>query len=192
MAKARLSTEELHPARRRLPKLARRAPRPGVPTRPPGRSICHNADCGRTVYLQPMTDASDPARPPRHFARALWRGLLQRCPSCGTGPLFGSYLKVRDHCPACGEALYHHRADDAPAYFTILIVAHVVVGGVLTLERGLSPPIWVQLTIWLPLTLLGCLLLLPRVKGALVALQWALYMHGFDPTRAPDPSLDPG
>ena len=66
-----------------------------------------------------------------------------------------------------------------------------VVGGVLTLERGLSPPIWVHLAIWLPLTLIGSLLLLPRVKGALVALQWALYMHGFDPARAPDPSVDP-
>jgi uncharacterized protein (DUF983 family) len=139
-----------------------------------------------------MTDVSDPARPPRHFVPALWRGLSQRCPSCGRGPLFGKYLKVRDHCPACGEALHHHRADDAPAYFTILIIGHFVVGGALMLERGLSPPTWVQLAIWLPLTVLGCLLLLPRVKGALVGLQWALYMHGFDPTRASDPSLDPG
>ena len=156
------------------------------------RSICHNALCCLTVYVRPMTDAFDPERPPRHFVRALWRGLSQRCPSCGTGQLFGRYLKVRDRCPACGEALHHHRADDAPAYFTILLVGHFVVGGVLALERGLSPPTWVQLAIWLPLTLLSCLFLLPRVKGALVALQWALYMHGFDPTRAPDPSLDPG
>lgn len=158
----------------------------------PARSICHKAHCGRALYLQRMIEASDPARPPRHFARALWRGFSLRCPSCGTGQLFSRYLKVRDHCPACGEALYHHRADDAPAYFTILIVAHFVVGGALALERGLSPPTWIQLVIWLPLTLFACLALLPRVKGALVALQWALYMHGFDPTRTPDPSLDPG
>jgi uncharacterized protein (DUF983 family) len=139
-----------------------------------------------------MTDVSDPARPPRRFVRALWRGFSQRCPNCGTGQLFGRYLKVRDHCSTCGEALHHHRADDAPAYFTILIIGHLVVGGTLALERALAPPTWVQLAIWLPLTLLGCLLLLPRVKGALVALQWALYMHGFDPTHAPDPTLDPG
>ena len=178
-----------------MPEIARRStPARTGAIRPtsPARSICHKAHCGRALYLQRMIEASDPARPPRHFTRALWRGFSLRCPSCGTGQLFSRYLKVRDHCPACGEALYHHRADDAPAYFTILIVAHFVVGGALALERGLSPPTWVQLVIWLPLTLFACLALLPRVKGALVALQWALYMHGFDPTRTPDPSLDPG
>ncbi len=32
-----------------------------------------------------------------------------------------------------------------------------------------------------PLTVTLCLTLLPLVKGAIVGLQWALYMHGFDP-----------
>jgi uncharacterized protein (DUF983 family) len=62
----------------------------------------------------------------------------------------------------------------------MLVVGHFIVGGALALERGLSPPTWVHLAIWLPLTLIASLLLLPRVKGALVGLQWALYMHGFD------------
>ena len=125
-------------------------------------------------------DADPDAKPPRDYMRAMWRGFSERCPNCGKGRLFGKYLKVLDACPACGEALHHHRADDAPAYFTILIVGHFIVGGALSLERGLSPPTWVHLAIWLPLTLIGTLLLLPRVKGALVGLQWALYMHGFD------------
>src|SRR5262245_3064855 len=98
-----------------------------------------------------MTDAFVPEMPPAHCSRSPGRGLSQRCPSCGAGRLFGRYLKVRDHCPACGEALHHHRADDAPAYVTILIIGHFVVGGVLALERGLSPPTWVQLATWLPL-----------------------------------------
>jgi len=145
----------------------------------------------RASYVKPMSDGFA-ARPPRHFKRAIWRGVSQHCPNCGKGQLFGTYLKVQDRCLVCAEALHHHRADDAPAYFTILIVGHFVVGGVLALERSLSPPTWAHLAIWLPLTLVGCLLLLPRIKGALVALQWALYMHGFDPARAPDPSVDPG
>jgi hypothetical protein len=33
---------------------------------------------------------------------------------------------------------------------------------------------------WFPLTIGLTLLLLPRIKGALVGLQWALKMHGFD------------
>jgi uncharacterized protein (DUF983 family) len=139
-----------------------------------------------------MTDGFDATRPPRPFKRAIGRGFSQRCPNCGKGQLFATYLRVQDRCPVCAEALHHHRADDAPAYFTILIVGHFVIGGVLTLERSLSPPTWVHLAIWLPLTLIGSLLLLPRVKGALVALEWALYMHGFDPARAADPTVDPG
>jgi len=136
---------------------------------------------------QPEADA----RPPRDFVRAMWRGFSQHCPNCGKGRLFGKYLKVHDACPGCGEALHHHRADDAPAYFTILIVGHFVVGGALSLERGLAPPTWVHLGLWLPLTLIGCLLLLPRVKGALVGLQWALYMHGFGGTEQADIVSEP-
>ena len=105
-----------------------------------------------------MTEAPDVDRPPRDMMQAMLRGFSERCPTCGKGRLFGKYLKVRDACPACGEALHHHRADDAPAYFTMLIVGHFIVGGVLALEKGLAPPTWVHLAIWLPLTLLASLL----------------------------------
>ena len=118
-------------------------------------------------------------RSPRNLLMAMRRGFGRLCPQCGQGRLFGRYLKVCERCPACREELHHHRADDAPAYFTILIVGHFIVGGALSLERGLSPPTWVHLAIWLPLTLIATLLVLPRVKGSLVGLQWALYMHGF-------------
>jgi len=127
-----------------------------------------------------MIDYETPSCPPRDVVRAMWRGFSQRCPACGKAGLFRSYLKVRDACPNCGEELHHHRTDDAPPYFTIFIVGHVIVGGVLALERALAPATWVHLALWLPLTLLGSLLLLPRIKGTLVGLQWALYMHGFD------------
>ena len=108
---------------------------------------------------------------------------------CGEGRLFGSFLKVADRCPACGEELHHQRADDAPAYFTIVVVGHIIVGGVLSLERAYAPATWVHAVIWLPLTLIASLLLLPRVKGTLVGLQWALRMHGFggEPDRVEPP-----
>lgn len=93
--------------------------------------------------------------------------------------MFRAYLKVADRCPACGEDLSHQRADDAPAYFTMVVVGHVVVGGVLALERALAPEAWLQLALWLPLTAAMTLWLLPRTKGSLVGLQWALRMHGF-------------
>ena len=112
---------------------------------------------------------------------SLLRGAALKCPACGAGSMFRRYLKVADHCPQCGEALHHHRADDAPPYFTIVIVGHVVVSLVLAVEMAYRPPLWLHAALWLPLTVILTLLVLPVVKGALVALQWALLMHGFDP-----------
>lgn len=116
---------------------------------------------------------------PRDVPQAVIRGLRERCPACGEGHMFRAYLKVVDECPRCHEELHHHRADDAPPYFTILIVAHVVVGGILAMEQAFRPADWLQAAIWVPVTLIMSLLVLPRVKGALVGLQWALRMHGF-------------
>ena len=116
---------------------------------------------------------------PRPVWDALKRGGRQTCPACGAGALYSSYLKVNPACPTCGEELHHHRADDAPPYFTMTIVGHVVVAGVLYLEKAFAPEPWVHALIWLPLLVLMSLWLLPRVKGALVGLQWALRMHGF-------------
>ena len=76
----------------------------------------------------------------------------------------------------------------------MVIVGHVVIAGVLVLEKAYAPPSWVHLALWLPLTVILSLWLLPRVKGALVGLQWALRMHGFggeadDETTEPDMSM---
>jgi uncharacterized protein (DUF983 family) len=131
-----------------------------------------------------MLDAG--ARPSRDARTALLRGLLGRCPNCGRGRLFRAYLKVADHCEVCGEPFHHHRADDAPAYFVILIVGHIVVPMVLAVETAFAPPYWVHLVLWLPVILAMSLLLLPPVKGAIVAWQWTHYMHGFDPAAAPE------
>lgn len=110
---------------------------------------------------------------------AIRNGLRCRCPNCGRGRLFDRYLHVADHCPACSEPLLHHRADDGPAYLTILIVAHII-GFAIHL-------MWV---IWRPEPLVMALVLstgavalslalLPPLKGMIVAIQWARRMHGF-------------
>jgi uncharacterized protein (DUF983 family) len=123
----------------------------------------------------------------RPLQQALLRGAMGRCPACGEGRMFSSYLKVAPTCPHCGEELHHQRADDAPAYFTMVIVGHVVIAGVLAVEKAYGPPTWVQLAVWLPITLVMSLALLPLVKGMLVSLQWSLRMHGFG--KGPDPAM---
>ncbi|NJM36072.1 MAG: DUF983 domain-containing protein [Rhodomicrobium sp.] len=140
----------------------------------------------------PADIRSEPAQPKRQLFTAMWRGLRGRCPSCGEGRLFARYLKVADHCPACGEALYHHRADDAPPYFTILIAGHLIVPLLLAFEVALKPPLWLHAALWMPVTVGFCLALLPMVKGAIVGLQWALYMHGFDPNAEDEAALAEG
>ena len=130
-----------------------------------------------------IQNATGPVAPEREEARSWWsamrRGGALHCPNCGKGSLFERYLKVRHSCQTCQEALHHHRADDAPPYFTIFIVGHLIVGGVLSVEQAFHPEPWVQAVLWLPLTVVLSLALLPRIKGALVGLQWALRMHGF-------------
>jgi uncharacterized protein (DUF983 family) len=106
-------------------------------------------------------------------------GALGRCPACGQGRLFTRYLKVADQCGHCGEALHHQRADDAPPYFTIFIAGHLLVPMVLALETAYRPELWLHAAIWFPVTIAMCLALLPPIKGAIVGLQWANFMHGF-------------
>jgi uncharacterized protein (DUF983 family) len=119
----------------------------------------------------------------RSKKQAMWRGSLCRCPNCGTGHLFRKFLKVQDTCPHCGEALHHQKADDAPPYFTMMIVGHVVIPALIIVERIWHPAMLLQLAFWLPTTLILALALLQPVKGALVGLQWAVRMHGFAATE---------
>ena len=92
--------------------------------------------------------------------------------------MFGKYLKVADSCDNCGEELHHHRADDAPPYFTILITGHVLVPGVLWIERAYMPPMWVHMAVWLPLFAIICTLLLRPIKGATMGWMMRLGMTG--------------
>ena len=135
-------------------------------------------------------DAADLAERP--LQGAMLRGAQLKCPACGTGRMFRGYLKVVDNCPVCQEALHHHRADDAPPYFTMVVVGHIVVAGVLALEQAAAPPQWFHFALWLPLTLILSLLLLPPIKGSLVGLQWANRMHGFGDGSDDDAPADDG
>ena len=116
---------------------------------------------------------------PRDAQLSMWRGWRGRCPQCGQGRLFGGYLAVNEACPQCGLRLDGHRADDAPPYFTIMLVGHIIVPLMLLLEQKVQPPEWLHMVLWLPLTLILSLWLLPKFKGALIGLQFARRMHGF-------------
>ncbi|UPJ57172.1 DUF983 domain-containing protein [Bradyrhizobium sp. 192] len=117
------------------------------------------------------------------LAKAMWRGFRGKCPNCGEGHLFGRFLKVAGACDHCGEDLFHQRADDFPAYLVIVVVGHLVVPAILAVETAYAPAVWLQLAVWLPVTLFASLALLQPTKGAIVGLQWQIGMHGFEVSK---------
>ncbi len=130
-----------------------------------------------TEQIQPPALAT--SEPDRPLKPALWRGWRRRCPSCGEGAVLHSYLKVHDACSHCGEDLHHHRADDGPAYLTILLVGHLMAPLLLVVFENYRPAPMVLFSIFAVGCLSLSLYLLPRLKGAIVAFQWARRMHGF-------------
>lgn len=126
----------------------------------------------------------------RSMGRAMLNGMKLRCPHCGQGHLFTSYLKVADHCDVCGEEFFHHRADDFPPYIAIFITGHLIIGLMLEMEFHLQIEPWMYAVTLVPLALIIPLATLPSIKGAVVGMQWAARMHGFDPSnRHSDPAL---
>ena len=100
--------------------------------------------------------------------------------------MFTGYLKVADACKDCGEDFTHQRADDGPAWLTMLIVGHLMAPALHVYFVQFRPEPLALFTVFA----IGCvglaLLLLPRLKGLMVAFQWARRMHGFGHT--PDPT----
>jgi uncharacterized protein (DUF983 family) len=126
-----------------------------------------------------MTDTTSVIEEERELWPAVFKGFRRKCPRCGSGPLLKGYLKVRDNCTVCREELHHHRADDGPAYLTILLVGHLMAPLMHIVFVHYRPEPLVLFTIFT----IGCvglsLYLLPRLKGAIVGFQWARMMHGF-------------
>ena len=143
-------------------------------------------------------DRSAPPLPyakPASFLAAAKRGARGRCPACGEGQVFDGYLKVVPACAACGAPLGQLRADDAPPYFTIFVVGHLLVPLVLMVERHWMPPMWLHMALWLPLFTAFCILLLRPIKGATIG--WMMRLgftgdeHGPDQDRPAPPAAIP-
>ncbi len=117
-----------------------------------------------------MTDA--PPHADRPLATGLARGARMRCPNCGEGALYRAYLKVKP-CEACGHDNVGYPADDGPAYVTILLVGHLVIGPLLLFPFIWEAPLWLVIGTTLPALALLMLAALPVIKGAWVGLMWS-------------------
>lgn len=117
-----------------------------------------------------MTDSLTPVKKP--FWPTVSRATRGRCPSCGEGKLFRSYLKPVASCSSCNEALGHIRADDGPAWLTIVIVSHILAPVVLAIMPGNNwPVIGILAALLIPATAL-MLAMLPLAKGLFIGCIW--------------------
>jgi uncharacterized protein (DUF983 family) len=109
----------------------------------------------------------------RDIGLAIRRGLALRCPACGRGKLLAGFLQPAECCSSCGERTGEIRADDGPAWATILLVGHLISPAffVFAGRREAAPllPFLVIATLVVVLSLL----ILPRMKGLFTGLIWA-------------------
>ena len=119
--------------------------------------------------MSAMSDVSSP----RPVALGIKRGLKHRCPNCGQGELFSRYLKVNPECEACGHDLSQYRADDGPAYLTILLVGHLLVAPAFFFPFMWETNPWIMVPTALTVLTAVVLLALPRIKGGFIGLLWA-------------------
>lgn len=104
---------------------------------------------------------------------AIRRAAFGRCPKCGEGRLYKSYLKQVDRCAVCSEPYCHIRADDGPPWLTILVVGHIIVPLIFVMDSWTQWPIWMAASIWPVATALLAIAVLPRAKGVFLGIIWA-------------------
>ena len=72
----------------------------------------------------------------------------------------------------CGLSFASFNVGDGPAAFLIFVVGGIVVGLAILLELSASPPWWLHMLIWVPVTAVLTIGLLRIAKGLLLALEY--------------------
>lgn len=126
-----------------------------------------------------IADRNFSANLPKSGFQAVLRGIQNRCPSCGQVRLFLHFLKPIDRCTMCGQDWTAHQADDFPAYVAIFLTGHIMAPIIITLVNHANLPMWGMMMLILAVATTLMLALLQPAKGAIIAIQWWLGMHGF-------------
>lgn len=106
------------------------------------------------------------------FWTSIARGLVYRCPNCGKGRLFKKYLQQVKRCESCNEELGNIRADDGPAWLTILVVGHILAPFLLVFIPQVAWPEYVIMTAVISAALALTFAILPCAKGAFIGMIW--------------------
>ena len=103
---------------------------------------------------------------------AALRGFKGECPRCGEAPLFRAYLKPVKACTNCGAPWEEVRADDGPAWATMLVVGHILGLTFHTVAFRFDFGFLWTTIILMVVSLVASLLLLPRMKGLFIGWIW--------------------
>ena len=126
-----------------------------------------------------MSDPPQPSDLDRPLRPALALALRGRCPACGEGRMFKSFLKPSPSCAHCGASWDLSRADDFPAYIVILLLGHILVPLMIEVNSAFAIPLGVQAALWPCLAVVLALLMIQPAKAAVIAFQWSRRMDGF-------------
>lgn len=132
-----------------------------------------------------MTDHFDPPESRGSVWPSIRRGLQLKCPNCGEGPILAGYLKPASSCTHCGEDFTDLRADDGPAWATILIVGHLVSPSFLLFATPNETLRWMGFALILTIMLTMVFFLQPRMKGLFMSVIWHNRSH--EPAQALPP-----
>jgi uncharacterized protein (DUF983 family) len=112
----------------------------------------------------------------KHNSINLWqvvrRSFFGFCPNCGKGKLLKNYIGQIDHCAHCHESYIDIKAEDGPAWLSIILVGHILAPLLLIYEPDAIWPEWVSMTLWPSLAAILSLIILPRAKGLFIGMIW--------------------
>ncbi len=106
-----------------------------------------------------------------------------RCPHCGDGPLYVSFLKMADRCETCGLDYTFVETGDGPAFFAICAVGFLVAPFVVMFQIIFKPAVWAHFLIWGPLLLLSSVLFLRLFKSLFCAIQYGHWLKEQSPEK---------
>jgi uncharacterized protein (DUF983 family) len=99
-------------------------------------------------------------------------GLKGVCPRCGAKGLFDGLIRFAPRCGSCGLDYQAFNVGDGPAAFLTLIIGALVSAAAILLELAVSPPWWLHVLLWVPITIALVIGSLRVAKGMLIASEY--------------------
>ncbi len=111
------------------------------------------------------------------YMELLKRGFFNQCPQCKEGKLLRRYTTPHKECSNCQLDYEPLRADDGPAWATILIAGHLAMPFTFwVLEQGLDN-LFLEILYPSLFIVFLCIVMLPRAKGIFMNIIWHIHVR---------------